>query len=153
MALCMYSYARINQPLASVRNKFDSFQKKVYQYKIHKNSAMFLPPRTNKTSNKGFQMRFSLSFFVRGIKVCIQLQNLLNKCGLKSSKHMVVTFKNIHFNSEAHDWFIMDLAVCFSIIFQNVNKVQIVQMEGNILNASLTNVYVWLDSFLKAIFV
>ena len=55
---------------------------------------------------------------------------------------MVVTFKNIHFNSEAHDWFIMDLAVCFSITFQNVNKVQIVQMEGNILNATLTNVNV-----------
>ena len=60
---------------------------------------------------------------------------------------MVVTFKNIHFNSEAHDWFIMDLAVCLSITFQNVNKVQIVQMEGNILNATLTNVNVWLGSF------
>ena len=83
----VYSYARINQSLASIRNKFNSIQKKVYQYKIHKNSAMLLPPRTNKTSNKGFQMRFPLSFLSGASKYVFNFKIYLTNVDSKQAKN------------------------------------------------------------------
>ena len=58
------------------------------------------------------------------------------------SKQKIDATLGIHLIQRVNNWFIMDLDNYFFITFQNVHRIQIVQMEVNILNVTLTNVNV-----------